>query len=372
MRVAFIGNLGNLGALFCFFLRKQGIDAHLYIHESIPVHPIAYAAEGNEQEAFAWVHRYPRNNLFSYCKSQFRLSAELLKFDVVNSITCALPPWTEFLLKVNKIPYIAYATGSDLREEAIKKTFNGHRCKKHFNDAALVIHTLDNLSIKAAEEIGLTKCRLFKIPVGASPVKQYNLSEEHEVIYFMPSRLHIQKDHSYENCIKNNQLFIHAFAKYIKAGGKAKLVLLRRGTHIQKVKDIISDLGIQKNVIWKKEMTPSELLNFFYECDVVVDQFNSLSSPLPGGGITIEALSTGTPVLKKIDLEYNKFMYGTAAPILACSTEEQIIEILVKCENKSFIKNVGEASRHWIYQYHDWKTITSEQISEYKQLVHKP
>ncbi|CCO23207.1 glycosyltransferase [Maridesulfovibrio hydrothermalis] len=364
MRIAHIGNLANLGFLHCFFLRKAGIDAHLYVNDTVKILPIPYE-NGNVVIDYDWIHRYPRKNLLAMFANQFPLALELSKYDLVHSWTCSLLPLAELILALKNKSYFAYATGSDLREAGQRITANGFRIRRHFKNAAYVAHTFDMLTLQVSQKIQLKNCGLLKIPVGNTAPKTYDTDQSRETIFFLPSRLHFTPKDKHELVFKNNNRFIFAFARYVKAGGKAHLILLRRGSDYKQSMSIIKQLGIEKDITWKNEMTPIELSNFFYKCDVVIDQFNDLSYPLPGGALAIEAMAHGTPVMIGNDVELNKKFYGTCCPNLSCSTEDEILDMIVHCEDKTAVKKAGLASKEWINTHHGWKVITDELIRMY-------
>ena len=145
MKIAHIGNLCNTGYLHCLYLRRKGIDAHLYIHEieELPNEK----DQSYDPNSNSWVHRYggKGNYILRKVKSA-PLLYELSKYDLVHSWTASLNVWAERFLRLQRKPYIAYATGSDLREEAQRNTKNGRRIANHFKHAALVAHTFDRIS----------------------------------------------------------------------------------------------------------------------------------------------------------------------------------------------------------------------------------
>lgn len=370
MKIAHIGNLCNLGFIYCSFLRKMGVEAHLYINENIPVTPLQY--EGFKDETKAdWIHRYPRNNLFLMAINQIPLGFELAKYDLVHSWTCSLLTPVEIILALKGKKYFGYATGSDLREAALFNNINGIRIRRHFRNAAHVAHHFDTPLVEASKKIGLKDCSLLKFPVGETVPKNYDLTPDRKVVFFLPSRLHFSSTEVNQVYFKNNHRFLRPFAKYVKSGGNAHLVLLRRGCDLDKVINMIDQLGLTEHVTWKDEMTSYELAKFFYECDVVVDQFTDLSYPIPGGMITLEAMAHGTPVIASFDKKCNEAEYGTAAPILHCSTEDEIFDRIVECSNKNYIKKMGLASKEWVNKYHGWEKIMQSLIDRYSSHIKK-
>lgn len=367
MKIAHIGNLANLGALTCVFLRRLGVDAHLYVNELQGFKPVP-AADHNEK--YEWVHIIPRKNNFHYAWTHTKLSFDLAKYDLVHSWTASLLPMAELLLKVIGKQYFASATGSDLREAARERGINGFRIRKHFQNAAWVAHTFDTQTIEVAEKLKLKNCTLFKIPTN-------NLHDNHakrlfkEIIpiFFCPSRLNIRKNHPHERVSKNNDRFIKAFARFINAGGKAKLVLVKHGSNKDEVIQLTQKLGIAQNITWVDYLTPAELINMFNRCDVVVDQFNDLSYPAPGGGITFEAMSCAKPILTYFDVSATINEYGEAPPILTCKTEDEILARIESCTDLTQLEKRGKACQKWCLKHHGWEKLTHELINSYKKYI---
>ncbi|SDK52835.1 Glycosyltransferase involved in cell wall bisynthesis [Maridesulfovibrio ferrireducens] len=368
MRIAHIGNLANIGFLHCCFLRKAGVDAHLYVNENVKICPLPYSSLNFSIDE-DWIHRYPRKNILSMIVNQVPLALELSKYDLVHSWTCSLLPAAEEMLKLRNKNYIASATGSDLREAATTRTFNGVRVRRHFKKASYVYHVFDPLTNSVVEKLDIKECGLLKIPVGATTAKEYDINPDRKTVFFLPSRLHYTSSSKSEAVFKNNNRFLNAYARYIHSGGNARLIMLKRGADYRKAVRVIEDLGIIENVSWLDEMSPKALAAFFYKCDVVVDQFNDLPYPAPGGGIAIEAMAHGTPVMIGSNAELSNKFYGSVAPNLSCSTEDEIYERILECEDKKYLRNVGQACKEWINKHHGWELVTSDLIKKYKEYL---
>ncbi|MEW6592323.1 MAG: glycosyltransferase family 4 protein [Candidatus Hadarchaeota archaeon] len=94
--------------------------------------------------------------------------------------------------------------------------------------------------------------------------------------------------------MKGVDTLVRAMPIILKEVPKAKLVILGKGEEEGMIKDMIAQLGIQKNVILKLEMAPeSERLLYYAACDVAV--FPSKYEPF--GIVCVEAMSMGKPVI---------------------------------------------------------------------------
>lgn len=368
MRIAHIGNLANLGALSCVFLRRMGVDAHLYVNANQGFKPVPCA---DKSETYDWVHLYPRKNNFHYACVHTGLSFKLANYDLVHSWTASLSPLAESMLKLKGKHYFASATGSDLREAAREKSFNGYRVRRHFKNAAWVAHTFDAQTNEVADKLELKNCELFKIPVdNLVDDRMERMFTENVPIFFCPSRLQIRKNAAHERVSKNNDRFIKAFARFINGGGKARLVLVKHGDNKDEVIKLTHELNISEYITWIDYLTPKELVDMCNRCDVVVDQFNDLSYPAPGGGIAFEAMSCARPILTYSDAEATIREYGEAPPMLIGKTENDILAQIESCTDLSMLKDRGRGCLEWAMKHHGWEQLTSHMIDQYKKYIY--
>lgn len=163
------------------------------------------------------------------------------------------------------------------------------------------------------------------------------------------------------NSSKGNDRFIRAFAKAVKYGLPARCTLLDRGPDREIAKKLIHDLGVEDNFIWKPHLSRDELIDEYYKADVIVDQFD-----IGGlGGISIESMSAGKPVMLYIDPACARLLYPNDPPILNCHTEEEIYEQIMKCADRSFLENLGNDAREWVYKYHNYETCLDQFLFYY-------
>ena len=117
-------------------------------------------------------------------------------------------------------------------------------------------------------------------------------------------------------------------------------------------KELIRNLGVEDRFIWKPHLTRDELVDEFRKADVVVDQFDVGG---PGGGISMEAMSAGKPVMRYSQENCLNIFYAESPPILNCRTEEEIYEQINRCRDRTYLQNVGEKAKEWVYKHHHWE-----------------
>jgi len=94
--------------------------------------------------------------------------------------------------------------------------------------------------------------------------------------------------------VKGVDSLVRAMPIVLREVPNAKLVILGKGEEEGMIKDIIAQLGIQKNVILRIEMVDEkERMNYYAACDIAV--FPSKYEPF--GIVSLEAMSLGKPAI---------------------------------------------------------------------------
>ena len=372
MKVAHVGNLANCGYNCCRLLRKHGVDAHLYTTSRYPT-----PSPGEplfEPDSATWVHRldFGPRGLRSVLR-QVWFGHVLCHFDVVHSWTVSIPYWSLLVLVLRGKKYLAHATGSDLREKALENTRGGRRARLQFQKAALVVHGYDRMQEIAASTIGLTNTIYLRSSLDTEvfrPLDRPRLFPEFQVLFFMPSHLDWGERDSHPSRVtsKNNDRFVRAFARYVKIGGDAGLLMLERGPDLEPARQLCANLDIDSHVRWLPEVSQSKLIELFAQVDVVVDQFGKEGYPLPGG-IGREAMACGKPVMFDLDVEGNRRFYSEPPPLLNCCTEEEIYQQIVCAMDAGYRRRIGEAARAWMVQNHSPEVIIPNLLEQYTALM---
>jgi glycosyltransferase involved in cell wall biosynthesis len=181
---------------------------------------------------------------------------------------------------------------------------------------------------------------------------------EEDFILFHPSHLDWGKsDNSAgRNSTKGNDRFIRAFSRLVKDHHvNARLVILDRGPDRVLARKLVCDLGMEKSVTWRKELSRDEYLAAARSSDVVVDQFDVGGF----GGIAWEAMCLGKPVLGYINQECNELAYWGVPPILNAHTEDEILETLLTNLDKSNLTTRGDAILDWASLY-SWQSLAAK------------
>lgn len=382
MHIAHIGNLANNAFIFCNFLRRKGVDAHIFLFPKEQHFPKEY--EGScDWEKEDWIHflssgKKRRDSGSTWSKiaeylGRYDIPLEFSDFDIVHSWTAALLeiPFAHSLLKWKGIPYIAVATGSDLREETRKMSLKGIQIRKHFKRACLTASGPDRLNVEQIRELGLDNHLYIHLPIDtdkSKPLPKGNSFPEFDLLFFHPSRIDwgIKDGGKVRSSMKQTDRFFRALAHFNSEGGNAGVIVAERGQDLPYAKKLVEELGLRSYVRWIPSLTQEELPSFFNQCDVVVDQFSVGSF----GTTALEAMACGKPVMIYIDKEFHQLSYPKSPPpVLNCQNEGEIYQCIKQAANPFFCRELGQKARQFIMEFHHWEVVIDEWIDIYRNLI---
>jgi glycosyltransferase involved in cell wall biosynthesis len=386
MKVVFLGNLAGGAYMMARPVAKCGVNACLMLarwegelaapgwegrSEPDPrnLSIVRYGAQLPERGG--WIIRLATHarRALSYLSQIPRM----LQADVIQSFTCSLfvsRLWFLVFGVLRLRPYIACATGSDLRELAVSGTgFNAWLCRQFFKRANVVL--LLNLDMQRfANQIGVKNARFFPFSVDTAlfesrPVKKQYCDEE-ELLLFMPSHLDwgVRDNAPGRTSTKGNDRLIRAFARFISAAGKGHLLLLNRGPDRELARRLVDELGVAPHVTFRDQMMKRELIEHFNMADVVADQFDIGAF----GTTTLEAMACAKPVLVYVDEGCADQCYSDRPPVLNAHSEDEILQALHKSLDAGFRSELGKQARDWVVRHHDAPSVAARLIEIYQTL----
>jgi glycosyltransferase involved in cell wall biosynthesis len=255
-------------------------------------------------------------------------------------------------------PVINVCTGSDIMELAVERSVLGWLYRQHLRTADLnwcfsAPRSLENLVALRVPRIVFLRYPFYLAPK-PSPIR----SEEGKLRFFHASHLDWkasdQGGHRWS--AKGNDRFFRAFARAVRDGLEAECIVLDRGPDRQQARMLARDLGIEGCLSWKPQLSRDELFEEFSRADIVVDQFDVGSH----GGITIEAMSLGKPVMVYVNANTSRVVYPDPMPVLNCHTEEEIYSQLMRCRDRNHLFKLGADARTWVEKYHSWETCLDQ------------
>lgn len=390
MRILVLGNMANDGYYVAKALRSAGIDAHLGIlypdfgmafpeWEEVTydgkVDPYSFTLEKKKSEEWKrpeWIKyidttytKYFGLDRASRILKKMRTAIDIYRlveeYDVIEA-HIPFPMYCHFTRR----PYMVYDAGwiryfpyqHDIRSKLVKR---GYRLAKQ-----ILVTNPDTLKIfDSLDYIKKDRVSFMPFAIDSAKYRPLDLPEfrtrfvtEGELLLVSPSR---QIWHE-----KGNDKMFAAFAQVLKKNGKVKLLVAEWGPDVARSKDLVEQLGIQKNIIWFKPVSKPVLIAMYSAADMVLDQF-VLGS---WGTATPEAMACGKPVLMYFDPVYIDRCFGEMPPIPNSRTEQEIAKnISMLIENSSLREEIGRKSREWIMKTHSFDKVARLHMDIIKQII---
>ena len=344
MRLLIAGNLANTGYFLASKLRDQGILADLLMEKnpSLEADPLSTGELKNNQYPH-WIKFWDKRTNWKK-----HVLVTMRKYDLISALT-ELP----MLAFISHRPYIAIATGSDLRELAHSRSLKGNLLRLAYRHAKAVVFTDPDLidsvkKLKLKNALYLPPIRDFhKIPQGKKSQKRIE-----KFIFFHPTN-HIWDE-------KNNHLFLKAFVRLTELKNNVFLIIINRGEDSKKSIEFLKKSKIEgKYEILSSSLNQIEMSKYYELCNVVVDQFGVGSL----GSIGLEAMYFKRPLISYIRDDIYKTFYKEKPPVLSCRREDEIFQILLKLvENNEFYQKVAIQSYEWINKFHSVDILVKKYI----------
>jgi glycosyltransferase involved in cell wall biosynthesis len=400
MKVFLYGNILNNSYNLCIFLRRKGINAHMFLDDSSALeqdYPWWEDTNLSASNLPEWIHYYRLKPNFWFPQPELKkMISDFSQADV--ALVCG---WGPIIAQRAKVPYLFHSYGSDLNitnfyegfAEGIRNLMR-LRKPKGIKTHILLSH-MQKRAIQKANLIGIYmgyQVNTYVKPLGildkmrkmrlAWDVDKYKVEEDselrnkygqYEVVYFMISR-HTWK--SVWSDLKGNDKFLRAFARFVKEKRpNVRLVCIEKGIDLKESKKLIAELQISNYVEWVKEMNKDGIRAYNSLTNgVVVDQFwhNQWYRKYPAdkdrprmgfGSGSIEALSAQRPLITAFFDE--DFYDGNHPPILSAFTEDEIYLRLVQSIEMGHQgrKELGRRGYDFVKKYHGWENATEAHIN---------
>jgi glycosyltransferase involved in cell wall biosynthesis len=269
-----------------------------------------------------------------------------------------------------KRPWVATATGSDLRELAAEDSPAGQRMREHFQKAAVVTIAPDQGHYEMAYKLGLTDVRYHRLPLDTDkyrPMDLPRLLPEAPLIFLVASSLDWKiNDPGEWRYGKATDRFFRAFARWVREGGKAKLAVIRWGIDAEPAERLVGELGLTDHIVWLEPVdNKPQLIALYNRCDVVVDQFEVGSF----GWVSLEAMACARPTMVYLWDQGQLEAYGEKAPVFNCQTEDEIYTQIVRANSPQERTEIGRKARDFILRHHSPEVAIHEFIQVYKQAL---
>lgn len=371
LRVNLYGNVCNNAYLIGKFLRRHGVDAHLFVERGfrwLPHH------DDPELEACypAWIHfvgdlRWRRYGIFdgSFVR-------QLANCDIVHTFY-----WGPIWARKTGRPFVFQTYGGDLRNmpfmtDSVHHRYLAARQRRAIQGADLVIRPNLNITDDAVRRLGLT--RVTHLPLMLDADRFRPLSEDEvarcraqygvDWLFFHPTRQSWVSGDAGETWKANDRVF-RAFARFLRDTRRSALLLaVAHGPDTAASQALVEALGIAGSVRWMGPMTRHMLVTVYNAADLVLDQFGRGDF----GAIAPEAWACGRPVV--INVKDHADFSGESPPALKAETEEEIYQTLVaQTASRDALRALGNRARAWILKHQHGDAVIGRYIECYEQVL---
>jgi glycosyltransferase involved in cell wall biosynthesis len=146
---------------------------------------------------------------------------------------------------------------------------------------------------------------------------------------------------------KGNDLIIEGIAKYFSRNPNIRVHFVEKGEDVRYAKEYCNRLGLEKVVVWHKEMPFRELLALYQISDICFDQLGKHWIGAIGG----YALWLGKPLIANPECAVRSGVWPVDNPVCAARTAEDICEWLTKLERPELRRELSEASQEFAERY---------------------
>jgi len=366
VRVAFLGNVNNNWFLLCRMLLKEALyHPTLFVGKEEPYinHPISDLPDF-DIDSCTWVENigWLEMRLIRYFPNLCKTKSKLRDYDYCLLSSDYLP-----LAKVIKVPCIFFPSGADLTrlpfpslDEQLRKPFTlkwltrklmGKNQRDGILSCKKITSSVFPPFAESLERLGVHKndpkltktylplimdLDLFSPSLNSEwPEELKNLRKDSEFIVFSPSRIIdiVNPTRIRVGSWKNTSALVHGFKIFLNSCALTfseniapKLVFIDRSysPDIQKIKDLIGNLDLEKNVIWLRAdnsegFTRNQLRHFYTACDVVADDFGVGWF----GGVALEGLAFNKDVITHVPDKLMNSLFGSN-PFSCCKEPNEI------------------------------------------------
>ena len=352
MKFLIAGNLANHGYFLAKLLRKNGFDADLLTRSDSQVTEDPKFLDNDLNDYPEWIKFWDGK------KSGWKLDVLKImrKYDLIQAST-ELPIFAYMSGK----PFISFTTGADIVKLANEKSVKGFLLKRAYKKSRVLIFPgpylykyVKKLKIKRSVFLPLLwDYEKFQSKIEFKKNEKFTIFHPTNHLWYY----------------KKNDRFLKAFSKLAEEVKNIQLIIINRGPDFEKSLKILDNPVTKKQVtILPQTLPQSELVNYYQESDVIVDQFGVGSTGLIGQ----EVMACGKPLMQYIDDSLYEKFYSEKPPILNAQSEDEIYQKLYSLVNDpSLGKQIGKKSQEWILKHHNHEKIIQKYIYLYNAINDK-
>jgi glycosyltransferase involved in cell wall biosynthesis len=372
MQIAFIGNINNAPFLLAEAMREIGVNVRLLVTRSERLHHPVHA--GLIDELPDWIHDASALGIGAF-EGQEASIAPALGWVMHNADLAILNDTGPSLHNLLPVPVVSFLTGSDLTYYATLSSAPARRSgwspeftstvhglmdvaaweemvvrqRAGIRRSAVVCYPwrgllpesdalLDEIGVADSKRtclLNIDTLRVHATPVPpGQPLKIFNGARLNWVEP-MPAGFSDQ-DH------KGSDRLLRGFAQFLRLGGQGQLTLVEKGLHVQETRELALALGIDKDIVWKQEMS---VRAFYGELEASHVVCCNLGKSIPGQAALV-AMAAGRPALA--DFSPYAPHFSEPWPVCDARTPDEVAEQLWALYAQPELRQqIGSAARRF-------------------------
>ena len=170
---------------------------------------------------------------------------------------------------------------------------------------------------------------------------------------------------------KGNDKIFRAYSKLVKYFGKGsvKLLVSDWGQEVEKSKQMVRDIGIERDVVWLPPLCKPRLAKYYNASDLVLDQFMLGAF----GTTTPEAMACGKPVVSFYKPEDHQWCFEDHPPIINAYSSDDIYESIERgLKDPEKLHSIGVKSLEWYKENHSLDKVVSGHVKIYEEIKSSP
>tara|TARA_Y100000310_G_C20683003_1_gene817151 strand:- start:2281 stop:3420 length:1140 start_codon:yes stop_codon:yes gene_type:complete len=172
---------------------------------------------------------------------------------------------------------------------------------------------------------------------------------------------------------KGHDIVISILPDIVKKYPNLKYIIIGKGSQVQPLKNMVSNLNLKKNVIfWPTWPSNEELANFYNAIDIFILMSRTKGEAVEGFGIVyVEANYLGKPVIGGLGGGTSEAIENGKCGYLLDPNDKLIIKnkLISLIENKDLRLKMGEYGKQFSRKNHIWKIKTDQIQDLYKQFI---
>lgn len=372
LRIHLYGNVCNGPYAIAKFLRRAGVDAHLFLERNFPWRPEIQDPELTETGYPPWIHLTGdlRGRRYGVLDGSFvrRLGA----CDVVH-VAYYGPIWAAQTGR----PFVFQAYGGDLTAlpfmtDSLHHRYLAWRQRRAIPRANVVVVGNPNLCRTATARLRLERVEFLHYPIDADRFAPGPDAEAAAIrrtfgedwVFFHPTRQSWGPRCPVWDAKGNDSVF-RGFARFLRGTGRrARLVSIEHGNHLGASRRLVSELGIGDAVTWIPRQSQHGLIPFYRMADAVIEDMRSGDF----GTIASEAWACGTPVF--MYLASCRALFTEDPPVVNVRTEDDLARTLAEYTAAAgALARVGDASRRWVLEHLHGDILIKRYVDLYERVL---